>query len=176
MIAWTQIENALHTWIRTASGLAADRVLWGAQNIERPTAPWISLRVTAIARVGQDWTDREIAAVPTPGAEIVYQVRGCREAQLSIQCFGGDATGASMCAAVLDQCLLMTAAPHQRAAFRTAGVAVGAAGPVQALDGVLGSTRFEPRAQLGVTLHFAHETSIPGTNVLTAGVTTTIQT
>lgn len=52
---WSTIEDALHAWIVSGSGLAASRVIWSGQSGPRPADPWISMRVSTIRRIGHDW-------------------------------------------------------------------------------------------------------------------------
>lgn len=54
-VAWATIENALYTWIVNATGLAT---IWEQQNAPRPAAPYISLHVTEVRPLGQDWISR----------------------------------------------------------------------------------------------------------------------
>jgi hypothetical protein len=63
-IAWETVENALRAWVAAASGLPDSptdrRVIWAQQAGPRPNDPWISLNVTSVLRVGQDWTDKKL--------------------------------------------------------------------------------------------------------------------
>ena len=55
----TTIKNALHTWIRTASGLPADRILWAGQNAPEPPGTdqaWILLGRMTWTNPGNDWS------------------------------------------------------------------------------------------------------------------------
>ncbi len=60
-IAITTIKNALHTWIRTASGLPVERVLWEGQNAPEPsnTLHWIQLGRFSWTNPGSDWSQYE---------------------------------------------------------------------------------------------------------------------
>lgn len=158
-VGWTPIKDALHTWLRVASGLAADHVLWWGQGMVRPTGQWISMHVIAVQRVGQDWTNVEPNPTPSPGAEILRVVQGSRQARISIQCFAGGTADENDPAAVLNDCITALELPSRRRAFRAARVAVGEVGPVNSIGGVMNSTRFEPRAVVEVTLLFAAELS-----------------
>lgn len=51
---WTTIENAIFEWIVASSGLAEAQVIHEKQGIQRPTPPYIGLRL-ALAKKGQDW-------------------------------------------------------------------------------------------------------------------------
>ncbi len=145
-INWTTVETALHGWIVSASGLAGDHVTWAQQNKARPTGPFISMRITNVERVGQDWAD----AYEADDGTFFDRVQGVRRCTLSLQCFGGDAVGSSMPAAVLDQVVTKSRLPSLRAALQDAHVGIAHLGIVQSTDGVINSTLFEPRALLEV--------------------------
>lgn len=53
-IAWTTVEDALHDWITTATGLANDHVIWSAQGGDRPTTPFVEMTLGVVQRVGLD--------------------------------------------------------------------------------------------------------------------------
>lgn len=53
-IPWTTVEDALHDWITTATGLANDHVIWSAQNGDRPTTPFVEMTLGVVQRVGLD--------------------------------------------------------------------------------------------------------------------------
>src|SRR5690606_2698590 len=115
-----------------------------------------------------DWIDIEDAEEPEDAEEIVHRSRGMREATLSIQCFAGvdgAATGASAPAALLHSVVAAANLPTRRAALNAAGVGIGSLGPVQSIDGVLGSSVFEPRATLEVRLFLTGEVTELGTYV-----------
>lgn len=162
-IAWTTVENALVAWVRSGSGLDAEHVFWAQQKRPIPSGRYTTLRVTSIRQVGQDWLDVEDADAPSPGAEIVHRARGSREVLLSLQCFAGAGTGGDAPAMVLDAVQSAARLPSNRDALNAAGVGVLGFGPVQSIDGVVGSSSFEPRATLQARLHLASEVSEFGT-------------
>lgn len=99
------------------------------------------------------------------GAEVAMTVRGTREASLSIQCFGGTATGATSPRAILESVRTALTFPSRRAALTAAGVGFAPIGPATAVDGVIGSSLFEPRAVMEARLFLAAEVSESGTFV-----------
>lgn len=257
MIAWTTVEDAIETWVRSGSGLSSGKVIWAQQGGPRPTGAWISLLIASVRSVGRDWvnvidnpltvsdtvesvdttantltltahglltgdgpirynstgtypgglavdTDYWIIKVDAntvklaasfPNAmnnspiditstgsgthtiasttdtvraaqEIINRVRGQREVTLSIQAFAGvdgAATGSSSPRALLDLVVAGARLPTAESALYTAGVGVAGLGPVQAIDGVLGSAVFEPRATLEARLLLASEVEELGT-------------
>lgn len=54
-IAWSTVEDALQSWIATATGIASTSVIWGLQNDQRPPTPFVTLRVMNVLRTGLDW-------------------------------------------------------------------------------------------------------------------------
>ena len=97
-----------------------------------------------------------------PGAEVLQKLRGPRRAMLTLQCFagaptGGGATGATSPAAVLHDAISSYALESRTAALVAAGVGVGTIEHIHSIDGIVNTTRFEPRAIGTVFLHFASE-------------------
>lgn len=54
------VENALHAWVVTATGLAPERVIWEAQDARLPAVDFITMRITGSVGLGV-------------GAELVYE-------------------------------------------------------------------------------------------------------
>jgi hypothetical protein len=159
-------EDAIHEWIVAASGLAVDRVLWAVEGFERPeSGPWISLNIIGSTPVGQSWKETKANPTPSPGAERLITVRSVHVGTLSIQCFGGDATGVDSPRKRLERCALALSLPSRARALNEANVAIGQVGGVQSVGGVINSTRFEPRAVLQVNAHYNDELSETGTYV-----------
>jgi len=167
-IAWTTVENALHAWAVAGSGLATAQVIWALQRGPRPTSAYIALRLTSIARIGHDWLDVLDVDDPDPGEEIEHRARGMRDVAFSVQAFGGidgAATGATSPVALLEGMVAAVRLPSVRSALQAAKVGVGAIGPVQSLDGLLGRADQEPRALVEMRLHLPSELSDLGTYI-----------
>lgn len=167
-IAWQQIEDAIHAWVVNGSGLAADRVVWAGQNQPERAVPFITIRVSSIRRRGNDWTNVEDAASPAPGAELQKVIRGPRIIGLTIQCFAASPIGAAGALAILENVAIAVQRPVVSEVLDAARVGIGNISDVEALDGVIGSTLFEPRAIMTVSLHTVSE--------LDAGTLTYIET
>lgn len=163
MIAWTTVEDAIQLWVRTAAGVSSDRVMWAQQNNPRPVAPFVTLRVTRMRRIGQDWIDVEDNPTPTPGNEIIHRARGVREMQVSLQCIGGQGFGTSAPIAILENVISYLRLPTVHDALVAAGVGVARFSQVISIDGVVGSTLFEPRATLDFFAFLAEEVEETGT-------------
>lgn len=93
------------------------------------------------------------------GQEVTHTATGTRRATLTLQAFGGAGTGDSSPAAVLDTVQSKARLPTARDALLAAGIGIGSFGPVQSIDGVLGTTLFDPRAILAVELHLTSQVS-----------------
>lgn len=161
---WTTVKNALHTWVRTTSGLSAGQVMWGAQNVAR-SQPWISLRLMTVGNGGaQDWVDTEDAGTPAPGAEVNRVARGTRVMTFTATCFAAsNAADASEPHAILDAVMSKAFLPSVRAALRVAKLGIGAFEDITVLDGILNQVNFEPRAVLTCRIHLTSEVSETGT-------------
>jgi hypothetical protein len=179
MIPWTTIEDAFSAWIRAATGLPDARVVWAQQAMPRPAAPYITMRITSLRRIGQDWLQVFDNPAPTPGNEIIHSSLGQREGTITLQAFGPAATGASSPAALLQAAVAGANLQSRRDALNTAGIGLAGFGPVQSIDGTLGSSVFEPRAIVEARFFLAEETQETGTFIefvelenLTAGQST----
>jgi hypothetical protein len=148
-------ENAIHEWVRLASGLPAEAVLWEGRH-PYPPGTWIQMRVTSSRDFGAPWVDRAKS-----GNDVVYTARGLRTELLELQCIDGAEGGESSCVSLLDLVIRKQLLPTYRAALSLAGVGVGAAGPVQWIPGKL-EDRFEPRAVVTIQLNLASEVSETG--------------
>jgi hypothetical protein len=96
------------------------------------------------------------------GQEVKQYTRGPRTCKLTLQCFagaptGGSPTGPSSPLAVLHDAVSAHALELVNNALVAAGVGVAGWDPIQSVDGVVNTTRFEPRAITTVHLHLASE-------------------
>jgi hypothetical protein len=167
---WTTVKDALHTWVRTASGLAAAKVMWGAQNIGRGDSPFISLRMMTLGNGGaQDWLDIEDAEEPEAGAEVTRIARGQRTMTFVITCYAAaNAADANEPHALLEGVRIRAALPSFRTALRTANIGIGSFEDITVLDGIINTVTFEPRAVLTCRLHLTSEISETGTFIESA--------
>jgi hypothetical protein len=95
MIDWTAIENAIHAWFATATGL---ETIWASQDAPQPGCPFAMLkRITPGVREHEQDELRSIEDPEAgPGEEIVISVAGPRVFTVSCQVFANsDAPGAN---------------------------------------------------------------------------------
>lgn len=150
MIDFQTIEDAITAWVADGSGLDPNAsIVWGDQSAPRRDGPWIAMWIEDLQRVGQDW--RTITLDPTDGIVKLRQY-GARTLHLKLTCYGGGATGALRCAALLDGVILARTSPARDAALRTAGIAFQKiAEPVTSMPGIV-AAQFEPRATCALQL------------------------
>lgn len=147
MINWPPLEDTISAWILASAPIAADRLLWAGQNAPRPEPPYIVARMAAVRNIGQDWDE-----LTYDGLFAQHAVHGTRLVTLRLQAFGG-ATGNASALALLSSIVNYQRLPSRLAALNAGGVGIASVGPVQAIDGVINSATFEPRALLEVTFH-----------------------
>ncbi len=145
-------EAAIVAWVRAATGLAASNVLWALQNAARPAGPWISLRLIGDKPVGLAAVRQAFDAGADAGEEITRTVEQLTTWTLSIQAFGGDATGAAAPRNLLSLIRAHARLPARALTLRTAGVGVLSFTPITSLDGGLSEASVEPRAAMTVAL------------------------
>ena len=152
----TAAENAIHEWVRLASGLPADHVLWEGRH-PYPSGTWILMRVTGSRDFGAPWVDRKATA----GDNVEYTARGLREARLELQCIAGDEGGEASCVALLEDVIGKRLLPSHRTALSAAGVGLGAVAPVRWIPAGR-EALFEPRALVEIAVNLASEASETG--------------
>lgn len=170
MIPWVTVEDAIHDWIVSATGIPGARVIPIDQNGPRPDGPYVDFDLD-VSRIGQDWVDVEDADTPSPGAEIVHKARGTRRMVARLRCFGGDASGAASSKALLENVQSTYVLPVRHAAIAAAGIGVASFSTVTNISGVINSTRLEARAMLDVTCYLGSEVEEAGTYVSAVEVT-----
>lgn len=165
----TTLEAALQAWVVAGTGLSANQVRWSQQDAPQ-TRPMVTLQMS-VARTGQDWLDVVDNPTPTAGAEILHKARGTRKATLSIQAFSADAVGASGARALLERLVSRAKLPSMTALLDAVNAGLAPLGEVTTIDGVVGSTRFDPRAMLEASFFLVSEVSESGTYIETVEVT-----
>ena len=160
-VALSTLEDAIHVWAEASTGLSA---IWAKQGGTRPASPYVELAAT-LRTVGQDWLDVSDAGAPAAGAEIVQTARGVRELELTVQCFGAGAVGATSGAGYLDAMISKARLPSHRELLSAAGWTPASFEPVQDISGVIGGSVFEPRARFVCKGFAASEVSETGTYI-----------
>lgn len=171
MIAWSTLEDALTAWVRAATSLDADHVSWAQQKMPTPPGAYAKLRLGGVVALGQDWNQSVAAGSPAPGAELTMFSRGVRQVTLTIQVFAGAPYGSTMPVALLESIRAAAGLPGQRAALVAAGVGLARFLPAMSIDGVVGSSTFEPRGVMDVLINLASEVSETATYIETADLT-----
>jgi hypothetical protein len=168
---WTTIENAIHAWVVTGSGLAATQVIWEGQDGPMPEGAFITLRFAGLERTGSDWLDVDNNPTPTPGAEIIFRARGGRRANLTVTAYPGNATGALASIGRLESVIASRRLPSVADPLSSGGLGVLGFGAIRSLDGfVSGGIDFEPRASVEINLYLTSQISETATFIETAEV------
>jgi hypothetical protein len=166
-IAWSTIEDALHAWVRTASGLAADHVIWVDQGGPRPDGTYIAMRLASLRTIGDEWITTEDAPDPQPGAELLRKVRGHRVVTLGLQCFADATTASKVLADVIAGIAL-----HAES-LDIAGIGIGPISAMTRIDQGGAGGLLKSRAAVDVDLHLSSEVSDFVTFIERVHVTTT---
>lgn len=58
-LTWVPEQKALHNWVVSCTGLAADHVIWAQQQAPRPTQPTIVMKLMFVGDDGMPWVDYE---------------------------------------------------------------------------------------------------------------------
>lgn len=172
---WATIRSTVVAWVRAASGLDAEHVFWSQAGRPRPSGRYVEIRARRVNGVGRDWVDASTTPGAPAGDEVTHTARGAREVVIEMQCFEGIGNStADSPVDVLERVLLAARLPSQAAAFKAAGIGLGAVGGVLALDGDLGFTVFEPRAVVEARFHATASATELGTSIESVQVTNQI--
>ncbi len=144
-------EDAIHDWVRLASGLAAEQIVWEGRH-PYPTGAWILMRVDAGGGFGRPWVDRTAAAEDN----VLYTARSVRRATLQLQLIAGEEGGEASCIALLEQVIGKRHLPSFAEPLKLAGVGVLTEGAVEWRQATRGSA-FEPRAVVDIYLTLGSE-------------------
>lgn len=120
-----------------------------ANTIKLATSYALALAGTAVA-ITSDGTG--VHTLTAAGVEITRTVEQLTTWTLSIQAFGGDATGASAPRNLLSLIRAHARLPARALLLRSAGVGVLSFTPITSLDGGLSDASVEPRASMTVAL------------------------
>ncbi len=162
---WRAIENALSSWVRTASGLDTAHVYFGDQNGPQPaTGVFITIRLGDIVPLGAydsiDFSNQNLGA--PNGTEIELRTFAPRSFTVSLQCFSAvtvtpgavPATGKDILGKVQNALGLESV----RYALNAAGLVPYDIGTVQNVSALL-ETAFEGRANLDVLFYTTDDIS-----------------
>jgi hypothetical protein len=160
------VENAIYAWVVAGSGLPGEQVIWDNPNQPRPTAPYIAMRITGYQPIGQDWVNLgDAPADPQPLADITVIARGQRQFTIALRCFAVALTGDNSAGSILSRVLSAMSLPSIREALNAAGLGLSIINPIQIIDGVLGSSTFEPRASVDIRVFVTYEATELGTYI-----------
>lgn len=151
------IEDALHAWVMTATGLAGDHVIWLNQDVPRPLDPYCTLKMESQDLDGafdqiEDFTDLTRPA----GQEVELRVTGWRELFVQVEAFSHTVSGDGTAKDMLDNVQTKLAFPSIRQLLNVAGL--GPAfdrGTIRNVPQLLGTSRFESRAIVTIGFWYA---------------------
>lgn len=100
-VSWVDVENAVQGVIVRCSGLAADRVTWGYQNVNETERDHVVINFDGARGIGVDRVHATQDLTRANGQEIAQEVRGLREAPLEIAAYtaglNGDSAARQLC-------------------------------------------------------------------------------
>lgn len=147
------LQTALRVWVKAASGLDDNHVIWSEQASVKLTTPFITMRLGDLVPLGAvDEKRSDYDPLGAPGAEMVLSVVGRRELAVSVQCFGAG------CLGILSAVQTKIRLDSINDPLNTAGLSPFEIGTVQNLT-ELQETVFEPRALVEVKFYLAETAS-----------------
>jgi hypothetical protein len=130
---WDAVEAALVAWVRAATGLGADAVYLGNQNVtSRFPGPMAVVTVGTLLSVGADDELRwDFDAGRPAGAEVVFKTNGWRTCTCTVAFLAPGTTGSGTARGLAIQAQAALRLPSARTALNTAGVGVWSEGDVR---------------------------------------------
>lgn len=168
-IAWTTVRDAIQGWVKGASGLAGDHVVWSGQSTARPAGLYIELKLRVMPHRGIDPV-RYTHDGGSPGT-LTQRIYAARALELQMTCYQGapqTSAGSSVPATsswpvqVIDDVISSArldpySDPYVATSLAAAGIGVGRVETLS-LDGdVIEDVHFEARCIATVRLHVASE-------------------
>jgi hypothetical protein len=154
---WVAIEDAIRAAVLTSTGLAAGKVLWGDQDDNPPTKPFVKIRLGDLNPVGLpslnwDFTGSSTSTPTgpaTPGEEIAFRSESQNELPVEIQVFTEATVGGTTARTIAAKLKGDLGLPTIRNALNAAGLGVLNVGSVRWVPAVR-NANFEGRAVLDV--------------------------
>lgn len=158
-LSWEDTENAIRQWVKLASGLDDQHVIWSDQSGPRPTAGHITISIGDTTQVGAVDELQALTDLGRPaGQEIELQVTGLRVMGISIQAFTPKVTGFDCARALLSRVQTGAMLPSIRAVLDSVDVSVFDSGTVRSIPALLG-TKFEGRGVLDCRAYVVEQIS-----------------
>lgn len=157
---WENVEDAIRTWVKNASGLSDAHVLWAEQTGARPpSGDFMTIRLGDIVPLGAVDELLELTDLDRPaGQEIELRAMGVREFHVSVQAFSAATVRGNTARAQLARVQNALRLPSFRDALDEVGLSPFDAGTVRNVTELVG-TKFEGRAVLDVRFYVADTVS-----------------
>lgn len=151
------INQTLIGWLAAFTGIAAERIIFLNQTIERPAKPYIGIVV--LTRGIKTGTDDVVSSFDVPSQKIQRITAGPRQLVFQIEVYTDPATSAATPEAdeLLENAMLGLDTETIRDSFRAAKIGLLGQTPTNRLDEQLGE-RWERRAQADITITYSGET------------------
>ncbi len=169
-----QVQTAVHTWARVATGLPATSVIWRSQNGPRPARPFVELSLGDSQSVGTGWTVREDNSTPTPEHEILYRARGQERVRLGFQAFSDATTGSGRADWHLKRIRGWAQLPDIKALLRAVPIGVATFQPILILSMLDGQANHLSRASMDCFAYLPTEFLQSGTHIESEDHTVTL--
>ncbi len=158
MIDWAVVEDAIQTFVKTASGINGKRVIWKDQNGFRPgQAPptegvFITLLIGPQVPVGLPYVTKTFDEDAALGEEITVTANVLKSFTVSVQAFGSETVGANSALALLSMVQAKLALPTLRNALRAVGLSPYDQGTITNLTEFF-ATAAESRAAVTISFY-----------------------
>lgn len=159
-IGWTNIQAAIHAFVVAATGLPAERVMWGNQTAPRPTYPYATItKISGPNPIGQA-EQRSTTTGVAPADTTTLDIGANAEIVVSIKVHSLSATPAENAAAYIGAVFAALDIPTYVDPLRVQCAVRGINGPVNLPDMQVADVWIS-RAVLDVRLGIVSNVSIP---------------
>ncbi len=159
MIDFEAIEDALFSWVKTATGLADDFIIFDSQDGVSPIPnPYVTIRIGDLVNIGVDASEHDYDSSAPAGEEIIFNSNGMRDLTVTLMAFTPATVGNATARNLAAKCQAFLALDSVLLPLNIAGLGVLDAGNVRWVP-KLDDTDFEGRAILDVRFCVAQSAS-----------------
>jgi hypothetical protein len=157
MIVWPIIKRALKSLAVQGMGIDPDRVIWARGKGPRLGGPWADIRIANVQTIGRDGRQVEIRQPPVvAGQEISLKALGTRSMLVTFRVFSSPGEDIPP-EGVMERMVARSFLESALSSLNSAGIGLGGWDPIITLDGIVGDTFFEPRAQVNMRAFLSSE-------------------
>jgi len=164
----TLVENTIHQWVVSATGLAATQVIWKDQNGPRPSRSFVALKLVDSQEIGTGWTILEDRLTTAPAPGVNYRARGQERIRISFEAFADNTVGTATASELLKAIRGKYRLPSIKNLLEALPIGVSQFTSITSLDFLENKTQYLSRATMDCLAYLPTEFVETGYNIETA--------